>query len=234
MKLKEFQKNINIISNETWEEIKKESLVSAKHWNAMNEWWNTKFYKNNPPNDGTSIQTPLKGKPEIPETRKIFYQSEYRFSLKNQSVGYFSNEFAMMCCETIRNFRDSSNNLWKEQLKPYLDGNTNPTPDAHGYPLNFMLRSNVTILDLRKNSKSLSLFDRSPKFNIKEIIYYRDDENYKFTWEISEIALKKKFDGIVYDSVRKPNDINLLGYNLVMFAEEKITEWSADKFTKSN
>ena len=43
MKLKEFQKNINIISNETWEEIKKESLVSAKHWNDRNEWWNTKF-----------------------------------------------------------------------------------------------------------------------------------------------------------------------------------------------
>jgi len=226
MKISELFKDIiNGISGEQWKRLRLLSEKHRQHWNARNEWWNTKFYINNPPNNGALQQTPLKGEPEIPYQRKLFYPKEARFALYKVPVAYFSNDVSIMCCETITKLRDSYSCSWKEYLEPYLNGILNPDPESFGYPLNFKLSDVASILDLRKESEVLRLFEEVAHEHISALIY---SDDYKYSRIIADVSHKKGFDGIVYSSVREPRDISLCGYNLVGFDESKITNWTAD------
>lgn len=226
MKISELFKDIiNGISGEQWKCLILLSENSRKYWNARNEWWNTKFYKNNLPNNGDISQITLNGEPEIPYLRKIFYPSEARFSLHNLPVAYFSNDFSIMCCETIKILKENYSCYWKEYLEPYLYGILDPDPESYGYPLNFKLLDNALILDLRKGSETLRLFEELTNENISALIYADD---YECSRKLAVISHKKEFNGIIYNSVREPKDINLCGYNLVVFDKSKITKWTAD------
>jgi hypothetical protein len=227
MKILELFKDIiDGISGEQWKRLRLLSEKSRQQWNDRNEWWNTKFYKNNPPNIGDQQQIPLNGEPEIPYQRKLFYTKEARFALYKVPVAYFSNDFSIMCCETIKKLRENYSCFWKEYLEPYLNGILNPDDsESFGYPLNFKLSNDANILDLRKGSEALRLFEEVANENISALIY---SDDYKYSRISADVSHKKGFDGIVYSSVREPRDINLCGYNLVVFDESKIANWTAD------
>ncbi len=218
-----FKDIINGISGEQWKRLRLLSEKSSRYWHDR-EWWNTKFYKNNPPNHGDVQQNPFKGEPEIPYQRKIFYPSEARFGPRNLPVAYFSNDFSIMCCETIKILREKYSCSWKEYLEPYLNGILNPDPESYGYPLNFKLLDDSTILDMRKGSEALRLFEEFTNENISALIYADD---YEYSRKLADVSHKKEFNGIIYSSVREPKDINLCGYNLVVFDESKIMSWTA-------
>jgi RES domain-containing protein len=220
-----FKDIINRLSDEQWKRLRLLSNRFRQHWNARNEWWNTKFYNNNPPNNGALQQIPLKGEPEIPYQRKLFYPKEARFALYKVPVAYFSNDFSIMCCETIKKLRENYSCSWKEYLNPYLNGILNPDQESFGYPLNFKLSDAANILDLRIESEALRQLEEDANENISALIY---SDDYKYSRIIADVSHKKGFDGIVYSSVREPGDINLCGYNLVVFDESKITNWTAD------
>lgn len=228
MNIPYFNQHLNSFSDKQWLLIKDASRQTKRYWNSRDEWLNTKFYKNNPPNHGDVEQTPINGDdPEIPYSRIIFKVKPFRFSLIDKPVAYFSSDYALMSCETIKVLRQSYECSWKVYLEPYLDGVANPTPNAYGYPLNFKLIDNAIILDLTRNSPSIRMMEKYSKINIEYIITSQDNKIYKLTQLISEKAFENGFDGIAYDSVREPSDLNILGNNLVLFKESKITKWSA-------
>lgn len=198
-----------------FKDLKTES-AKMKKLHIRNDWWNIKFYKNNPPNDGSKMQIPLRGVPEIPWERDPFGIKDCRFSLISKPVAYFSNEFVISCCETITQFRDRYNDTWEELLKPYLEGVTNPDPDSYGYPLNYALYECIDILDLRLNSNVLNfLSNYYPK--IKQYIISSDIKVYQYTQDLSEELYEFGFNGILYNSVRMPFDSPFFGCNLVLF-----------------
>ncbi len=196
-------------------DLKKESntIESIKRQYIRNDWWNLSIYKNNPPNDPTKKQIPLRGKPGIPWEKDPFSIKDCRFSLKNKPVAYFSNEFAIASCETIKQFRDKYNDSWEEFLKPYLEGITNPHPDSYCYSLNYALYEYIDILDLRLGSNALSNY--FPE--IKQHITSPDIKVYQYTQDLSEKLYEHGFNGILYNSVRMPSDSAFSGCNLVLF-----------------
>jgi len=204
-----------------WGQIKKESAESIETRKPKNEWWNTKYYHNNPPNDGRKEQRTLSGKSEIPYERKIFYKHNGRFSLKDRPVAYLTNEFAINCCETIAKFKCRHNDFWEEYLKPYLDGITNPDINFYGYPSKYELRNYIGLLDLRKESNIINLL--LPSFpELKHKITSTDINDYPYTQNISELLIKQGFSGILYNSVRMPDDCPFFGCNLIVFKREII------------
>jgi hypothetical protein len=225
MNIQDLENYLNSLSERQWQLIKDPSSSTRRHWNSRNEWWNTKFYKNNPPNDGNVKQIPINGGfPEIPYLRNLFSVKlvPLRFSLVNKPVAYFSSDYALMSCETIDTLRNNYKDSWQIYLEPYLNGVINPKPDAYGYPLNFKLIKDATILDLRMNSQSLGIMEKQSKIDIKNLILSPDKEIYKQTQLLAQKALEVKFDGIAYDSVREPSNINIVGNNLVIFKNDKI------------
>jgi len=233
---------------EAWDLIRTIPEKTKRKWNLKKSWLNTKFYKYNPPNNGLEKQCSLKNEIEIPYFRNIFAIKDCRLSLKTEPVAYFSNEFSIICCETIPKLRKNISCSWEEDLKPYLDGNSNLELDCYGYgyPLSFMITDDSSILDLRIKSPALEILKQYCN-DIAKIIYCINKQEYKHTqliaeiafsegfdgivnkqeYEhtqlIAEIAFNEGFDGIVYDSVRGPRDIKLNGHNLVMFNKDKVT-----------
>ena len=204
-----------------WNYLSNESAKSINRRHIRNDWWNIKFYKNNPPNDGSKTQITLFGEPEIPWERDPFGPKKCRFSLKNKHVAYFSNEFAISCCETIGQFRNRYNDSWEEFLRPYLEGITNLDPSSYGYPLNYALYKCINILDLRLNSTVTNcLSNYFPE--IKKNIVSPDTTVYQYTQELSELFYEKGFSGILYNPARMPSDSPFSGCNLVLFNKDLI------------
>ncbi len=211
-----------------WDLIKKESK-SKFIWLQL-EWWHNKYYRDNPPNDGLKIQIPRLGNPEVPYRRHIFYPSAHsRFSLgADNSVAYFSNDFAVNCCETIEQFSSNKGLSWLE-LSRYLGGEGNPTPGWYGYPLNYHLLDDALILDLSRKGGPL-LSNIANKLGQKAVqflyqLFVSRSLHRKISTQIVAIEARKKgFDGIVYESVRAPVDVVWPSRNLVMLNPNKIRE----------
>src|SRR5438128_2627294 len=126
------------LTNDDWQLIESQSRSKIRCLEL--EWWQNKYYRDNPPNDGFKIQFHKKGCPEVPYEREIFYPSPHsRFSLGlDGPVAYFSSDFGVNCCETIEQFSSDETLSWNE-LSQYLRGKGNPTPGWYGYPLNYHL-----------------------------------------------------------------------------------------------
>lgn len=172
------------------------------------------------------MQQPRKGDPEVPYQRQLFYPSpNSRFSLGMEAgVAFFSNDFAVNCCETIEQFSENED-FRLEDLIRYGDGN--PTPGWYGYPLNFHLHPNAVVLDL---SSIHSVFfqiafgpsDSDARERFWDTIKTRDRDAKLYTQLIALAAVREGFDGIVYTSVRAPIDVVMPESNLVVFSKEKI------------
>jgi len=173
------------------------------------------------------VQAPRKGNPEVPYHRELFYPSQHsRFSLGSEAgVAYFSNDFAVNCCETIEQFSENPD-LSLEDLLQYGDGN--PTPGWFGYPLNFHLLSSVVILDLSSvDSLFFRFVDSDTAKRIWDVIRTRNFDAKRNTQLVAQAAADAGFDGIVYTSVRAPIDAVMPDNNLVMFNKAKIERWKA-------
>lgn len=189
-------------------------------------WYNLKFYYKSKIQNGNIEQINLKKKKEIPYQRKLFYPSPNgRFSLGNGCVAYFSNNSALNVCETIDKYRYDDLLMWDPTLHLYFDGKENPTKSLFGYPIVVKLAPESVLLDLSKKSNSLIKYILSFRYCenfYEDCILSKDEDTYILTQQIAKVVFAKGFDGIVYKSVRQPNDVILVGENLVVLNQNII------------
>jgi hypothetical protein len=208
------------LRREDWTSLVLSSALDGQ-WRKL-IWWHNKYYRVNGSNDGRRIQVPRIGNPETPYERELFYPSPHsRFSLGDATnVAYFSNDFAVNCCETIEQFSENPE-LSLEDLLQY--GGGNPTPGWHGYPLNFHLAANAVALDLSSNrSLFFSFVSHDASTAIWSVITNRDAWSKRYTQQLAIAAAAAGFDGIVYSSVRAPVDTVMPDANLVVFNKAAI------------
>ena len=216
------------------------STLSAEDWQCNGNqskskilwlqygWWQIKYYWNKPPNHGFEIQVPVKGSPEVPYKREIFYPSpQSRFNLGPYlPVAYFSNDIVVNCCETIEEFY-SNEDLLSKDLSPFLEGKVNPTPGWFGYPLKYHLVDDSHILDLSQRSVPLltriqETFGQDRVEDLWRVFQSRLGEEKRSTKLVAIEAHRRGYDGIVYASVRPPKDAWMPDRNLVMFSPQKV------------
>lgn len=203
-----------------WQEIERVSLTISPRFAKMG-WWNNKYYKINPPNDGAVMQVGEDGRREIPYERNFFWPTAGRFGLGEKAVAYFSNDFAVNCCETIEQYRQRDM-TWQE-LSDYLKGGDAPNPYLYGYPLSIRIQPTAKIFDLLNDSfpffDSLAKqFGWSNKMQfLSDAILSKDKSVYPITQEIALAVHARGFDGLSYKSVRAPSDVVLPSRNLVIF-----------------
>jgi hypothetical protein len=203
-----------------WHEIEKVSLTISPRFAKMG-WWNNKYYKVNPPNDGAVMQVDEDGRREIPYERNFFWPTTGRFGLGEKAVAYFSNDFAINCCETIEQYRQRDM-TWQE-LRDYLKGDDAPNSDLYGYPLSIRIQSTAKIFDLFNDSfpffdtltKQFALLNKMQL--LSDVILSKDKSVYPITQEIALAVHARGFDGLSYRSVRAPSDVSLPSRNLVLF-----------------
>lgn len=211
---------LNRLSREDWSSMLL-STVTDSRWHQL-LWWHNKYYRVNGPNDGRLVQVPRNGSPEVPYQRELFYTSLHsRFSLGAEAgVAYFSNDFAVNCCETIEQFAENPE-MSLDDLLQY--GGGNPTPGWHGYPLNFHLVMSAVVLDLSSTHSTFFRFlDSDSAGLVWDVIKTRNPDSKRSTQLVSLAAVRAGFDGIVYTSVRAPTDAVMPDSNLVMFSKAKI------------
>lgn len=217
----EIERILLTVSEGQWEAFVQKGKSTEWH---EKEWWNNKYYKKFDDWDPSKERFDTWGNREIPIKRKIFYpRPNSRFGCKNQPIAYFSQDFAINCSETIKDFRDNEALSWENDLKPYLEGELNPTSSSllTGVPLSFRLKIEAVILDLTcKKHDLIQIFQKiNPDF-LNSILLSRNENVYFITQTIALVAWKNGFDGILFKSARAPSDIKLPDANLVMFNEK--------------
>lgn len=222
--MNKIQSILESIPSNIWDEVKYESFKN----NILNKlgWWHHKYYFESKNNDGHQLQkfkSNLGIREEVPYERELFYNSNGRFSLINQPISYFSNDFSTSCCETIEEFRVNNNLSYEKDLKPYFQGSKNPTPGFICYPINIKINSDALIFDISKSSNEIIKIIKDGIDNLEnKVLLSRTDSAYESTITISEMVFAKGFDGIVFKSVRIENDWNHPDKNLVLFNKSKM------------
>ena len=217
---------LSSLTTKDWQWIESQSR-SKITW-LQRQWWQNKYYRDNPPNDGFKIQVPEKGSPEVPYERQIFYPSPHsRLSLGlHHPVAYFSNDVVISFCETIDKF-SSNEALSGDELSRYLGGEGNPTPGWRGYQSKYHLADDSLILDLSRRHAPL-LTRVGEKFGqdgvevLWKTLRSRMDVEREKTQLVAIEARWRGYDGIVYASVRGPIDVVMPDRNLVMFNRDKV------------
>lgn len=195
-------------------------------WVHGYEWWHNKYYRENLLSDGFQLRQGTHGEFEVPYRRKLFYPSpQSRFALGDLPVAYFSCDSGTNCCETIKQFRQDEDLSWST-ISAYLQGHGNPTPGWKGYPISICVRNDALILDVSNLSNPFfaaiaALSDDTPSL-VMNIFLSREPSDQRHTQSVSLTAYRNGFDGIVYRSVRAPDDVVLPDENLVMFRERLI------------
>jgi hypothetical protein len=207
-------------SDESWRQVHSSSLTNST-W-ASKEYWNIKFFKNNPPNDPDAKQEDFHGNWELPYKRNIFYpRSTGRFYMNHKPIAYVACDWTTASCETIKKFREQCGLSWKDDFEPYIDGLTTPNPEAYGYPITYKLSKEAGILDLCIPDHFIDSFSLDRAI-FQDFMQSRDESVYECSSQLAEIALSHNFDGIAFKSVRVPIDINLPDTNLVLFNQNVI------------
>jgi hypothetical protein len=137
-------------------------------------------------------------------------------------------------CETIRPFSENEGLTHKENLSPFLEGKSNPTPGLHGYMLCYHLTDDSLILNLFFGHAPLQtrVGEKFGKEGIEVLwktITSRKVEERKATQVIAVEARRRGFDGIFYRSVRAPKDVNYSEENLVVFSPDKLRSGPAPR-----
>jgi hypothetical protein len=136
------------VPGQLWETVRISSAKSTSRLAGF-EWWNNKYYRENPPNDGFQEQTDPYGRHEIPYKRELFHPSPLgRFSLgDSEAVAYFSSDFGTNCCETIPELRQNQT-LSSINLLAYLRGQSKLLDGLYGYPISVRIAAGSPILDM--------------------------------------------------------------------------------------
>lgn len=227
MEIKQLRKFIQLVPESIWKNIYSKCQKESKNWSEFG-WHNIKYYKNVPPNMGTQLQKDDRNLLEIPYDRKVFYPRPlFRFSLGEEyPVAYFASEFIVALAETIPIFRSDEKLSYEKQMNHYLVGKLNARPDQYGFPLSFKINTDSVILNLSKaNNMLFTYIENIDSWNWRkgylfDIISSRDKNVYPLTIEIAKAAFSKGFGGIIFNSVRKPNDIMVSPYIAVLFKEK--------------
>ena len=122
--------------------------------------------------------------------------------------------------------------LKSADLYEYCKGRFDPDPDTNktsGYPIIYSINPEAKLLDLRnytnKFFKVTACQSICGSYNLYEnAVKNKSDVCYDKTQAVAKIAFEKKFDGIIYQSVRMPGDgeYNFIGgENIVLFNESK-------------
>jgi|GEM_PF-3529322 len=227
MEIQQVRKFIKLIPESIWKKIYSKCQKESKNWSEFG-WHNIKYYKNVPPNMGTQLQKDNRDLLEIPYERKVFYPRPlFRFSLGEEyPVAYFASEFIVALAETIPQFRSDEKLRYEKQMNQYLADKLNAHPDQYGFPLSFKINKDAVILNLSKaNNILFTNIENIESWNwgkgyLFDIISSRDKDVYPLTIEIAKAAFSKGFDGIIFNSVRKPNDIMVSSYIAVLFKKK--------------
>lgn len=214
---------IRRIENDFWPKFYASSRLRSSRYHKR-EWWHGKLYVNNPPNDGNALQTVLhRQEQEIPQLRDYFWPAPSgRFSLRSDKVAYFSEDFAVTCCETIDQFHDNPSTRFNDLLL-YFRERSNQQTEWFGHPLPIRLAETAIIADLSSTGSSLvqalasSGILGSSAALFEGVILSWDLEARLATQAIACKLAAEGFSGLAYRSVRVPDDGGLRDMNLVLF-----------------
>ncbi len=232
---------LNAIPDSFWEALKDDALKENSERKIYEiEWWNNKHYLPNPPNDGYNDQiicinyaASTGRKVESPYKRKLFYPCDGRFSLADVNpVAYFCRDFHTVLCETVPELRYNPKLKFCD-IQDYLKDNE--IRNERGFPLTYKISDDACILDIENRQRDC-LFDEIVKRGrelwkdkqtfIDSIILNKEKNKkesvYMATQALAKMVHSKGFDGLVYQSVRRPIDRNTDPYNLVMFENEEL------------
>ena len=217
---------IQEVPDQLWEKIRKSSAKSLSKLAGF-EWWNNKYYQQNPPNDGFQEQTDSCGRREIPYERELFHPSPLgRFSLSDSKpVAYFSSDFGTNCCETIEELRENEN-LSGADLLGYLQGQSKLLDGLYGYPISVHIAEDTPVLDMRRPSPEFLSFivQHGPWISeddfVEQVLRSWDSRMRRKTQAIAKAAVKQGFAGVLYASVRLPKNLITPDWNLVVFRPE--------------
>jgi RES domain-containing protein len=210
-----------------WRELYDSSAHASKRLRNA-EWWHTKLYHNNPPNDGYAEQVVFETSyREVPYERNMFRASRSgRFSLGEAPVAYFSRDHVISCCETFAYFRDNEDLAFSDIVEKFE--NVQPPEDWYGFPLPVRLAKGTVVANL--TGRTCRLFVELQRVGLQgdggdfynEVVKSWNAEKRKETQAIS-VALKENgFDGVRFASVRTPNDVMFPDDNLVLYRPETI------------
>lgn len=201
------------VPEQLWEKLRKSSARSTSKPRGF-EWWNNKYYRENPPNDGFQQQTDSHGRREIPYEREFFHPSPLgRFSLgDSEPVAYFSSDFGTNCCETIAELRENKG-LSGADLLRYLQGHSKLLDGLYGYPISLRIAKGTPILDMHRPSRELLSFIVkrgswvSEADFVEQVLRSWDHSMRRKTQAIARAAAEHGFAGLLYASVRLPKDL---------------------------
>lgn len=174
-------------------------LESSRRWSSWvhrREWWHNKLYEFRHPNDGNQPQTVLgRNIQEVPYYRELLWPAPNgRFSLKSKPVGYFSQDFAVTCCEVIEQYRDNAS-LGFEELLWYLQGRTQPHRDWFAYPQSIRVIQDVPIADVcSPESALIQALARSGRLGSADDIF----ENTLMSWDASCRPATQAIEGVKF------------------------------------
>jgi hypothetical protein len=214
------------VPEKLWETVRTSSTKSITRLAGF-EWWNNKYYRENPPNDGFQEQTDPRGRREIPYERELFHPSPLgRFSLgDSEAVAYFSSDFGTNCCETIPELRENQG-LSGGDLLAYLQGQSKLLDGLYGYPISVRIADGSPILDMHRPSREFLSFivQRGPWVSeadfVEQVLRSWDPGMRRQTQAIAKTAVDHGFSGLLYASVRLPKDLLTPEWNLVVFRPE--------------
>ncbi len=202
------------ITTEDWNDIKKHQNKWSRETLSEKLWYHSRYYEVNPkePFDYDKPQK-IYGREEtdIPNNPKLFFPSlNGRFALENKPVSYWAFDFYISKTEITKELHKEEGCSLEEMMK-YVK------KDAMWALTEKYLKFDAPILDLRHTNNAF--FRLIKKYNIynseeiffKDKIYTKNDSVYPLTQIIAKHAFKNNFQGIVWTSVRDPNDCNYGG-----------------------
>jgi hypothetical protein len=217
------------LSSTDWNRLKKISQDYKKDYFDY-DWWHLKYYLKTADKNGLTFHYDEKGNKEIPYKREVFHRSEGRFSLLNEPVAYFASSWDVATIETDRYFRYLDPFNYETDFWPVVEGKKkHQVTNLFGYPIAYKILRDTLLLDL--TDPSYPFYDFILKAKLIEsvndfyeiILLSREGKKvYPVTREIAQACYEKGFQGICYESVRKPCDVNVIGECLVMYDKARV------------
>ncbi len=98
-----------------------------------------------------------------------------------------------------------------------------------GMPLPYEARNDALILEIHDSKTGVMQFlESSLGINAAQILRLFSSQSksvYDITQHVSQEAFKSGFDGIAYKSARTTQDVQIIGHNLVLFFENKVSRF---------
>ena len=205
-----------------WEEELSRSVDAAGGFH----WFHNKVYDCGVGTDGAEAQPDkTHGVTEVPYDRRVFHTAPLsRLSLGDLPVAYFASDIEDAVVETRREFRDPP--VAQEVIDDFMLGEPGVGSEKKGFPLLFIVKPQVPVLDLRINPvATLSHCGGEAGEFLLGLLSSREPESVIATQALSVKAFARGFHGIMFKCVRPPDNSLKWSSCLVMFVEQSIQEY---------